>query len=139
MWSRNSRDACLDSLEAFAALSPSGQGEIGGCMHTRPLSAPAQAETANVVAYLKDQDHILCSSLSSLPVSRSEIAGFPLACVGVGGNKDKGAVFSLAHVGVGGSKEYFVRSAGQDFVRSEKQNVVGVRGLQKPVRGLVGT
>jgi hypothetical protein len=44
-----------------------------------------------------------------LPICRHEIAGFSLACVGVGGDKDKTAGFSLTHVGVGGSKDDFVR------------------------------
>ena len=140
----------VSSFADFPVLNPSSQGEIG-CMPARP--SPAQAETANVVAYLKDQVFILCSSISSLPFSRHDIAGFSLACVGVGGNKDQTAAFSLAHVGFGGSKEYvarsaehvgstthdFVRSAGQDFVRSEEQHVVGVGGLQSSVGRGAGT
>ena len=113
-------------------------------MPARPSPAPTQAETATNVAYLKDHDPTLCSSISSLPLSRQEIAGVSWACVGVGGNRDKAAVLSLAHVGVGGSKEDvvrlaeqvgstghdFVRSVGQEFVRSEEQIVSGVGGFR---------
>ena len=54
------------SLADFPVLNPSSQGEIG-CMLAR--TSPAQAETADVVAYLKDQDPILCSSMQILIVS----------------------------------------------------------------------
>ena len=48
----------VSSMVDFPVLSPSGQGEIG-CAPMPALPSPApQAETANVVAYLKDQDPI---------------------------------------------------------------------------------
>ena len=62
----------VSSLADFPVLNPSSQGEIG-CTLARP--SPAQAETALFVAYLKDQVPILRSSISSLPLSRHEIAG----------------------------------------------------------------
>ena len=50
-----------------------------------------------------------------------------MARVRVGGSKED-VVRSAEHVGSTGQD--VVRSAGQDFVRSEEQNVVGVGGLQ---------
>ena len=59
-----------------------------------------------------------------------------MAHVGVGGSKED-VVRSAGHVGSTGHD--FVRSAGQEFVRSEEPNVGGVGGLQSSVGRGAGT
>ena len=86
-------------------------------MHVLPSLPPVQAETSNHVAYLHDQDHLLCASMSSIPLSRQDFAVVSFACFGVGGDKRHKFVGSAGHdfVGVGGEQN-FVGSAGHDFV-----------------------